>query len=127
MEEDNVPLPKINKIPFIVVDALLVLAALMIYFSVDKPLTPINAFWIIIAVAAGGFIACLPFFVEFRTLAKLKEYDLSQANTENARRIESALGGIQEIGEAVVQQTDRNAEIATAFDSLLERLESRIG
>lgn len=126
MEEDNVPLPKINKIPFIVVDVLLVLAALMIYFSVEKPLSPINGFWIITSVAAGGFIACLPFFVEFRTTAKLKEYDLSQANTENARRIEAALGGIQEIGESVIQQTDRSAEIAGAFESLLERLEGRI-
>lgn len=127
MEEDNVPLPKIIKWPFLVVDALLVVFALVIYFSVDKPLSPVIAFFVITAVAAGGFIACLPYYVEFRTLAKLKEYDLSQANTENARRIESALMGIQEIGEAMVQQTDRNAEIASAFESMLEQLEGRIG
>ncbi len=126
MEEEYVPLPKINKIPFIVFDVLLVLASLAIYFSVEKPLSPINAFWIIIAIGAGGVVACLPFLVEFRTAARLKEYDLSQANTENARRIESALLGIQEIGESVIQQTDRSAEIAGAFETLLERMEHRI-
>lgn len=125
--EDLAPLPKINKIPFIVVDVLLVAAALLIRFSVETPLSPFNGFLIAACIALGSFVLCLPYLVEHRTMAKLQEYDLSQANTENARRIEAALLGIQEVGEAVVQQADRGAETAATFGELLQRLESRIG
>ncbi|WP_269543019.1 hypothetical protein [Cerasicoccus fimbriatus] len=124
--EENVPLPKINKIPFIVFDVVLLLFAAVIVFRSDWPLTPLMFMGTLFLVAMGGVVACLPFFIEFRTTAKLKEYDLSQANDDNARRIEQALYGIQEIGESVVQATDRNAEIAGAFETLLERMESRI-
>ncbi|WP_309396573.1 hypothetical protein [Cerasicoccus maritimus] len=124
--EENVPLPKINKIPFIVFDAVLLLFAAVIVFRSDWPLTPLMFMGSLFLVAMGGVVACLPFLIEFRTAAKLKEYDLSQANTENARRIESAMMGIQEIGESVIQATDRSAEICGAFETLLERMESRI-
>lgn len=125
--EENVPLPRINKIPFIVFDAFLVITALAVAFSAEGPLTPMRFFWVIFCVAAGGVVACMPYYVEFRSLAKLKEYDLSQANLENARRIEAAMLGIREIGETVIQQTDRSSEIAQAFETLLERMEARIG
>ncbi|WP_309387676.1 hypothetical protein [Cerasicoccus frondis] len=124
--EENVPLPKINKIPFIVFDVVLLLFAAVIVFRSEWPLSPLMFMGSLFLVAMGGVVACLPFYIEFRTLAKLKEYDLSQANDENARRIEQALYGIQEIGESVIQSTDRNAEIAGAFETLLERMESRI-
>ncbi|MGE9294922.1 MAG: hypothetical protein ACQKBV_01340 [Puniceicoccales bacterium] len=125
--EENVPLPRINKIPFIVFDVLLVLTALIVGFSSGGPLSPMMFFLVIFCVALGCGVACMPFYVEFRTLAKLKEYDLSQANHENARRIEAAMLAIQEIGENIVQNTDREAEIASAFETLLERMEGRIG
>ncbi|GHC06739.1 hypothetical protein [Cerasicoccus arenae] len=125
--EDNVPLPRINKIPFIVADVLLVATAATIWFRTPPPLSPISIFWIFAAIFTGAFIACLPFFVEFRTMAKLKEYDLSQGNMENARRIESAMLGIQEVGETIIQHVDRNTEIVGTFETLLDRMESRIG
>ncbi|MEO0794165.1 MAG: hypothetical protein AAFX93_03330 [Verrucomicrobiota bacterium] len=124
--EENVPLPKINKIPFIILDVILVLIALIIAFSSEGPLTPMRFFWVITSVTLGGVVACMPFYVEFRTLSKLKEYDLSQANTENARRIEAALMGIQEIGENVAHNTDRNAEVVATLGELLDQMDRRI-
>jgi len=124
--EENVPLPRINKLPFIVFDVLLVLTALIVGFSYGGPLPPMMFFLVIFCVGMGGVVACMPFYVEFRSLAKLKEYDLSQANHENARRIEAAMLGIQEVGENVTQYTDRESEIAAKFETLLERMESRI-
>lgn len=119
-------LPRLPKIPFIAADAILIITALLIAYSGEGPLSPLTFFWIILCVALGGILACLPFYAEFRDHVRLAEYDKSQANLENARRIEAALVEIQQIQEAVSAQTTHAERTAQLIENLLQRTDSRL-
>ncbi|WOO39936.1 hypothetical protein [Rubellicoccus peritrichatus] len=125
MEENNTP-PKLPKLPFIAVDVVLVIAAIFIANSGEGPLNPVNFFWVIFCVTLGGVLACLPFYIEFRNHMRLAEYDKSQANHENSRRIEAAQAEIQQICEAITQQADRSERTASVIEHLSQGLNLKI-
>lgn len=124
MEENSTP--KLPKIPFIAVDIVLVIAAIFIANSGDGPLNAFNFFWVIFCITLGGVLACLPFYVEFRNHMRLAEYDKSQANHENSRRIEAAQADIQQTCEAITQQADRGERAASVIEHMSQRLDSKI-
>lgn len=123
---DEARIPKLPKIPFIVADVLLVVTAIIIANSGSGPLNPVMFFWIIFCVALGGVLACLPFYVEYKNSVRLAEYDLSQANLENAERIEAVMAGIGQIGESIREQSDRSGHAVATIEGLIGRLDSRL-
>lgn len=70
--------PSINKTPFLVFDGILVVTALLLALTSGGPLSPLLFFWILFCVAAGGVVACLPFWIEFRDRMRLAEYELRE-------------------------------------------------
>lgn len=70
--------PRIHKAPFLVFDGILVFVAVALAFSAENPLSPLMFFWILFCVAAGGVVACLPFWMEFRDRVRLAEYELRE-------------------------------------------------
>lgn len=70
--------PTINKIPFLVFDAVLVITAVTLAFSTDSPLAPAVFFWILLCVVVGGVVGCLPFWIEFRDRVRLSEYEFRE-------------------------------------------------
>lgn len=123
---DETRIPKLPKAPFIVVDVVLVFAAIFIANSGEGPLNPFNFFWIIFCVTLGGVLACLPFYVEFRNHMRLAEYDKSQSNFENSQRIEAAMALMQSAGEGIESQSARAEAVASAIEGLVRRLEERL-
>ncbi len=65
--------PKIVKWPFWVVDLLLMGTAVLIWTEARRPLGAMEAVAIAFCVAAGGFLACVPFVLNYRAVARLAE------------------------------------------------------
>ncbi|MBC2592970.1 hypothetical protein H5P28_01730 [Ruficoccus amylovorans] len=114
---------RLQKISMIVADVLLVAFGLIFAFSGDGPMSPMQFFWVVVSVGLGGVLAFIPFFLEFKIRANLMEYDRSQANLENAERIERVLAEIHEIAAIVARQTDRAEEALAKTTEAAARLE----
>jgi len=123
---EDTRIPKLPKIPFIVVDAILIITALFIANSGEGPLNPFNFFWIILCVSLGGVLACLPFYVEFRNHMRLADYDKSQAHPAQSEHIEAALHILQTTGNAIAAQSERGERAAAAIEGLVRRLDERV-
>lgn len=70
--------PSINKIPFLVFDAILVITAVALALTSEGPLSPVLFFWILLCVVVGGLVGCLPFWIEFRDKVRLSEYEIRE-------------------------------------------------
>ena len=116
---------RLQKISMIVADVLLVVLGVVFAFSGDGPMAPMQFFWVVVSVSLGGILAFIPFFLEYKIRASLAEYDRSQANLENAERIERVLAEIHEIAAAVASQADRSEEAMTKTAETVARLEEQ--
>lgn len=117
---------RLQKISMIVADVLLVLFAVFFAFSGEGPMNPVQFFLVIICVTVGGVLAFIPFYLEYKVKANLAEYDRTQANEDNARRIEHALAEIQEMASGVTQHADRAEQMATKFEGLMGNLDGKL-
>ncbi|MGE9293158.1 MAG: hypothetical protein ACQKBW_06060 [Puniceicoccales bacterium] len=114
---------RLQKISMIVADVLLVLLGVIFAFSGEGPMAPMQFFWVVVCIGLGGVLAFIPFFLEFKIRANLAEYDRSQANLENAERIERVLAEIHEVAATIARQTDRSEEALAKTSEAVERLE----
>jgi hypothetical protein len=123
MNDADPPL-SLPKIPFVVADALLVLAAIALKLTAPPGL--LVDLLMVLAVAVAGILGAFPYYAEYRARCRLLEFDLSQNSDANARRIEQATQLLQ----TLIQQTAA-AEGAKPFSSemateLFEGLGARI-
>jgi hypothetical protein len=114
---------RLQKISMIVADVLLVVLGVIFAFSGEGPMDPMRFFWVVVSVGLGGVLAFIPFFLEYKIRANLAEYDRSQANLENAERIERVLAEIHEIAAIIARQTDRAEEAQAKTAEVVARLE----
>lgn len=114
--------PGINKIPFLVFDAILVITALALAFSAKAPLSPLMFFWILLCVAAGGLISCLPFWIEFRDRVRLRQYEISeQQNNPQDSQLQYVDARLTEQADALQKLNLRMAESVERLTALEAR------
>lgn len=120
-------IPHLPKTPFIVLDACLLITAIVIKVSAGPQPPSIIYFWMILCVLVGGLLACAPFFLEFRIQARLREHEATLASGDAQERLATAIASIQRMTDDTLAHLGRGEQIAKAMKALLGRFESRIG
>lgn len=96
--------PKISKLPFAAADALLVGAAVFVFWQAGRPLSFKEMALIAACAAAGAFASILPYVLEYRAVARLAEADhLARA----VRKLEQ----VEALAAQVTAATNRWAHI----------------
>ncbi|MGF1453330.1 MAG: hypothetical protein ACFB21_14805 [Opitutales bacterium] len=112
---------RLPKFPFLVFDACLVGSAIWIKLSHQGPEGPGLWVLVIVAILLGGLVGCLPYWLEFRTLARLREFEMAQQAGDSTgiaasqARLEEGAAQIEDLFQRLEQGENR----------LLERLESQ--
>lgn len=109
---------RLLKFPFLLFDAFLVGTGIWIKLSGDGAEQPILWVLLVAAILLGGAIGCLPYWIEFRTRARLREFELAQTESEPAD-----LGPIRE-DIAVVNAA--NLEVSAKLEKLREHAKSTV-
>lgn len=114
--------PVLPKWPFYIGDALLVAIALLVAWRGDGPLTALQMFWVVGAVALGACLFVLPFIVEYKTRVSLLQSERKQNIWENIHLLELA---VQQMGKTV-SAAKQDREIVERHLSFLEGLSQRL-
>ena len=114
--------PRLNKIPFLIGDLLLLLVAGWIVYQGPLPLGVWQTGLVAACAALGAWLAVTPFLVEFRAAAKLAEAgELTSAVAQ--------LKNLQQIGEQIAAATaqwqtvqEKSGQAVTAADDITKRI-----
>ena len=103
--------PKIKKLPFIVGDVTLLLAAFLLFQQAGAGFGLLEAFWCFACVAAGAWIMVLPFLREFQAEADLTEARELAASVEKISSVDAVAKQIADATEQWLHVEDRANEI----------------
>jgi len=113
------PTPQLNKVPFLLADALLLGVAGYVAIEGQHPLSLVELLVMVGAVAAGAVVAILPFLVEYRALTRMAESELLSATIRQlnnleaiARNVTAATSQWQGVQSMAAQTNKSSKEIA---------------
>ena len=101
--------PSLNKLPFLVDDALLVLTAAWLATSVGPGLDPWRLGLVAVCVALGAWLGALPFILEHRAQVRLAEASGLADTVEQVK-------GLQTVGSQVAEATARWQSVQASAD-----------
>lgn len=113
------PIPQLNKVPFLLADALLLGVAAYVALESPHPLPLVELLVAVSAVAVGAAVAILPFLVEYRALTRMAESELLSATIRQlnnleaiARNVTAATAQWQGVQSLAAQTNKSSKEIA---------------
>lgn len=124
MQDERKPL--LNKKPFWIADAVLVIAALIIAFTGEPGLTPMESVWFVFLMALGVCALIAPYYLEFVTYAKLHQFEHDQASWERVQKLDTALAALAE-ARTQLENLSLNADSGQDNNEALASLETRLG
>jgi molecular chaperone GrpE (heat shock protein) len=101
--------PRLNKLPFIVGDVLLLALAGWLVLHVQPPLDVVRELLVVVCVALGAWLGVLPFLVEHRTQVRLAEAGGLASAVEQVQ-------GLRTVGEQVSAATGRWQTVQESAD-----------
>ena len=133
MRESNAP--KLNKLPFLVGDLLLLAAAYYIYYQGPLPLGPTHTAIAAGCIALGALLAAAPYLIEYSAASRLTETEVLSSTMAQFHKLETLATQIsqatgswqvaQENAEKTVsaarQVSERIAVEAKAFGEFMQR------
>ena len=117
---------RLPKLPFVVLDVLLIALAVVIRLSAGQEPTSMTWLWVFLCVAVGGVLLCWPFYKEFHERTRLAGLALTNATDDNARRMERAARQIEEAADSAAEQVGLSQRSHHALEGLAKRIESRV-
>lgn len=124
--QDQADFPRLPKIPFIIFDVLLVLVALAVAYGSDGPLSPALFFLVVFCIALGSTVACLPFYLEFKTHARLAEFDRAGSGAGQLQRLDLIETGLRNVQTAAERQADDSGRVTTLIEGFFKRFEDKL-
>lgn len=107
--------PRVNKIPFLAGDALLLGAAFIIYYQARKPMSEVELALAVFCIALGAALAAIPFLLDFRASTRIAEAGALTTVMSQLTQLEAVASQIATASskwELVQDQADKTAQAA---------------
>ncbi len=107
---------KVSKWPFLLANAVLIIAAAVVIHNAAHPISPTEFVVAAVSVAVGALLGCLPFILDYRAMEKALEVNALGAVAEKISDLEKFSGQIGSATNhwAVIQETVQKESGKTA-------------
>ena len=85
---------------------------------------PLMFFWIILCIALGGLLFCLPYYIEFRSHTRLFEYLKNQDSNKVEQELANAFAELEELRERNTKQFSTQKSSMTLIEDSIRDLQN---
>ncbi len=117
---------RIQRWPFYLGDAVLLVAAVLIYQTGTRPLRSWELALAVLCIIAGGVLGVIPALVEYKTLAKLAESDRLTSVMDQMRNLEAVAAGISSATSRWQEAQGHADKTAEAARGISERMTAEV-